>query len=268
MKNTIDDNLFTTIRKSLEKAPRTSSNVLKLEIGKKYRVRLLPNKKSPAKTFKEYVTYAFDSFATGENIWYTSPETNGESDACGIVRSKFWKAKNEEMARKIKRKVVRYINVYVVEDGTTPENNGQVKILKLNKDLDKKIDEAMNDEDGEGGKSIFDLSDEGRDFLITVTKKGEYADYSLSKFSSKRSLNLTNEACDKILASIHDLDSIYRPISTEQTQEYASKHLLLEKAPAASAPKKTENKKSNDEDESIDESTSEEMDALLKDMGL
>lgn len=236
----LDPNMFEAIRSSLQKGKTASTKgeVMKLEPGKKYVVRLLPYSKNPGKTFHEVVSFSFDSKKDGTNKFYYSPETNGGHDALSAARRLLYKANKEEEAKKISRKVVTLVNVFVISDETNKENEGKVKILKLNKPLMEKVNLTLAHEDGQA--RIFDLGADGRNFEITVVKKGEFPNYDQSGFSFPKPIKgLTDADRERILDSTFDLTAVYTASTSEQVQAIVAEHWNVDAnhqvAPAAPA---------------------------------
>jgi hypothetical protein len=75
--------MFQSIKNALAKEDTGGSSykdILKLEVGKTYTVRLLPNTKTPADTFFHYYLNGWQSFATGQFVSAVSLQSFGERD--------------------------------------------------------------------------------------------------------------------------------------------------------------------------------------------
>ena len=235
--NKYSSNLFESIKDALnKKAPTESSfkDFMKMETGKTYVVRLVPNLESPDRTFFHYFHHMWKSTATGNNISFLCPTTYGEKCPIEEYRSKIYRTKNEseiEKTRPIKRNESWLVNVFVVKDPSNPENEGKVKILRYGKQLNKIITDAITgDESDEFGAKIFDLSENGCSFKIKVEQnEGGYPTYVSSKFMSPSKLEGVTDP-DEIYSGYKQLDKIFTHKTAEEIQELLNYHFLgLEK---------------------------------------
>jgi len=216
--------MFDSIKDALTKSEKTGGNplykeILKFKPGNTYVLRLLPNIAEPSKTFFHFYQHGWNSFATGEYVSALSLQTIGKPDPIGMETYRIKKNGSEEQKRKVqavKWQEQYYVNVYVVDDPTTPENNGTVKIFRFGKKLHKIIDSAISGDDSdEFGSRVFDLSKEGVNFKLKAEKQGEYTAYDSSRFTSPINLNLSEERQKEIYNSLHDLTAV-NPIKSEQ----------------------------------------------------
>ena len=81
--------------------------------------------------------------------WYieNSLTTVGQNDPVSEYNSKLWNSgveSDKEIARKQKRKLQYYSNVYIVEDPANPQNEGKVFLYRYGKKIFDKIMEAMH----------------------------------------------------------------------------------------------------------------------------
>jgi len=235
--NKYSSNLFESIKDALnKKAPTESSfkDFMKMETGKTYVVRLIPNLESPDRTFFHYFHHMWKSVATGNNISFLCPTTYGEKCPIEDYRGRVYRSKNEteiEKTRPIKRNESWLVNVFVIKDPTNPDNEGKVKILRYGKQLNKIITDAITgDESDEFGVKIFDLSEKGCNFKIKVEQnEGGYPTYVSSKFMSSSKLDGISDV-DEIHNEYKQLDKIFTHKTTEEIQELLSYHFLgLEK---------------------------------------
>lgn len=235
--NKYSSNLFESIKDALnKKAPTESSfkDFMKMETGKTYVVRLIPNLESPDRTFFHYFHHMWKSVATGNNISFLCPTTYGEKCPIEDYRGRAYRSKNEteiEKTRPIKRNESWLVNVFVIKDPTNPDNEGKVKILRYGKQLNKIITDAITgDESDEFGVKIFDLSEKGCNFKIKVEQnEGGYPTYVSSKFMSSSKLDGISDV-DEIHNEYKQLDKIFTHKTTEEIQELLSYHFLgLEK---------------------------------------
>lgn len=183
------DTMFAAIQGSFDKGDKQSveySNILKFEIGKTYKLRLMPYVDDPSETFFHYIEFGWTSKATNNYVSAISPSTAGEP--CPI--SEVWRKgfQNKLNTSGIRRREQWMVNVYVVDDPSHPENNGTVKIFRYGKQIDKIIQQALQgDLSDELGKSIFDLSSNGYDFIVRCEQQQEFPNYSNSSFARRAS---------------------------------------------------------------------------------
>jgi len=134
-------------------------------------------------------------------------------------------------ARLLKQKTTHYVNVYVINSPTSPEDNGKVKILRYGAELDKIISAAITGEDAaEFGKRVLDLSKNGLDLRISAKLKGVGKDamptYASSRFiTTPNDLGLSPERIQEILDSAHDLLALVpERKSAEESQKLLNDH--------------------------------------------
>lgn len=228
--------MFDSIKDALAKSEKTGGNplykeILKFKPGHTYVFRLLPNIEDPQnKTFFHFYQHGWNSFATGEYVSALSLQTFGKSDPIGMQTYKIKKTGSEEQKKKVeavKWQEQWYVNVYVVDDPTTPENNGTVKIFRFGRKLHKIIDSAIKGDDSdEFGYRVFDLSSNGVNFKLKAEKQGEYTTYDSSRFTSPVNLNLSDERIEQVYNSLHDLTAVNQAKSEEELIEMWNKHFL------------------------------------------
>lgn len=245
--------MFESIKEALAKSENSSGGnglyreILKFKAGNTYVLRLLPNIKSLKDSFYHYYVHGWNSFSTGEYVSAVSLQTIGQTDPIGVERYRIKKNGTEEekaKAEQVKWQEQWFVNVYVVDDPVTPENNGTVKVMRFGKKLNKLIMAAISGDDSdEFGSRVFDLSANGCNLKLKAEKQGEYVSYDSSRFTSPTDLGLSEERQKEIYDSIHDLTAI-NPIKTEdEIIQIWKKHFVCEplpvvgsKAPVASEP--------------------------------
>jgi hypothetical protein len=125
----------------------------------------------------------------GPGGWYieNSLTTLGQKDPVSEYNSQLWNSgieANKEIARKQKRRLSYYANIYVVEDPKNPENEGKVFLYKFGKKIFDKINEAMNPQfEDEKAVNPFDLW-AGANFKLKIRKVEGYQNYDKSEFES------------------------------------------------------------------------------------
>lgn len=248
--------LFESIKNSLANQKKSTDNgrfkdILKFEVGKSYIVRILPNVKDADKTFYHYFMHTFKSNLTGKYLNILCPNTYEQECPIDEFRSKVYKTKNEKNIEAIKplaRSENWIVNVYVVKDPTNPENNGQVKLLRYGKQLNKIIEAAMTGDDAdEFGWRVLDPSSKGCNLKIKVDEnEGGFATYTASRFQSPSALEgVDEEEIDELLEKVQDVSDLYTIQSYDEIQAILNKHWL--------GLSKTENTSNSSTEEEEDE---------------
>ena len=237
--------MFDSIRESLQKKVSSSSfqDFLKLEIGKTYVVRLLPDIKNLDRTFYHYYNHMWNSLATNQLTSVLCPTTVG--DRCPIDEYRFKVYRSGSEAEKEQSKILRrnenwLVNVYVISDPTNPENEGKIKILRYGKQLNKVIFDATEGDDVQYfGHRVFDLSENGCSLRIKVDKnEGGYASYVSSKFlpaSPILGLSDNVESINNIYDNVKVLDKIFEAKSYDEVQHMLDTHYFCKESKPAAA---------------------------------
>ena len=236
MSNPFTSSMFDSIKSALNKQTDATSSggnkqkdFLKTVPGNTYTVRLLPNIKNTDKTFLHYYSYGWNSFATGQYVAVTSPGTWGQRDPISEEFFRIRRAGSEEEKEKSKalnRKENWMVNVYVVNDPVNPENNGQIKVLRYGRQVNKIIMDAIEgEESADFGPRIFDLSPNGCSFRIKVEKQGDYPTYVSSKFALPKEIEgLKASEYENIYNNIFDLESYVTAKSYDELVEFLNTH--------------------------------------------
>lgn len=239
-----NNNMFQSIKAALAKDESSTNavykEVMKLEVGKTYTVRLLPNVTTPEKTFFHYYTHGWTSFATGQYVQALSLQTFDERDPIAEERFRLMRLGSDadkKKAETIVRAEKWLVNAYVIDDPTTPSNNGQVKIIRYGRQLQKIIDQAVNGEDAdEFGSRIFDLSKNGVNLKIKVEKQGDYPTYVSSRFTSPTDLNLSESAANAVYGKTHDLEKVNTAKSYTELVEMLGEHFHCKSVVQSTTP--------------------------------
>jgi len=235
MNTAFTSSMFDSIKSALTKTnENTATNVkykdiLKTTPGNTYVVRLLPNIKETSKTFFNYFSYGWNSFSTGRFVTCTSPATWGQRDPISETFFSIRRNGSEEEKEKSKalnRKENWFVNVYVVNDPVTPENNGTIKVLRFRRQLNKIIMDAIEGDDSvDFGPRIFDLSPNGCNLRIKVEKQGEYPTFVSSKFALPSAINgLSPDSYEEIYNGINDLETYVTAKSYDELVEMLNEH--------------------------------------------
>ncbi len=235
--------MFESIKESLkeEKASSNSSfrNFLKMEAGKTYLVRFIPNIKEPKATFFHYAHHGFTSLSTGQYIDATCPRSFGERCPICEERFKLYKTKDEKdrnLAYMIRSHDKHMINVYVVNDPTKAENEGSVKILRFGKRIyDKILDATEGDDSDEFGARVYDLTENGCNFKIKVetaqdgTRK--FTNYNNSRFTAPCAIpNMDSDKIKEVYENIFDLTKILEMKSEDELNDILKNHVFCDAA--------------------------------------
>lgn len=226
----INNNIFQSIKSALAQSNTESGigNILKTEVGNTYTVRLLPAK-DPKNTFFHFFTHGWNSYATGKYVSATSPQTFGERDPISEERFRVLRSGTDAEKAKIKtigRSEKWLVNVLVINDPVNATNNGQVKLLRYGKQIQKIILDAIEGEDAdELGARIFDLGPNGVNLKIKVEAQGEYPSYVSSKFSMPSAIADMDEAkAKKIYDSVYDLTKVFTIKSYDELKAMLDEH--------------------------------------------
>lgn len=270
--STITSSMFETIKSALSKNSTPQSrnkDILKLEVGNTYTVRLIPNTANPEKTFFHYYTFGWTSFATGQYVSAVSPSTFGERDPIAEARYRILKTGTDDekaKARGILRTEKWLVNAYIVNDPVNPDNNGKTMILRYGKQLHKIIMDAIEGEGAEDlGVRIFDLSAKGCNLKVKVEQQGDYPTYVSSKFMMPKAVEGLDESKIKdTYKNIFDLESVFTVKSYDELKALLDEHFYAGDSVAAAPVKQPASKSkepvaelaaisSNDNDASTDD---------------
>jgi hypothetical protein len=153
-------------------------------------IRFLPAPKGEELPWVKLWNHAFQG-PTGQ--WYieNSLTTIGNNDPVSELNTKFWNSgveSDKEIARKQKRKLQYYSNIYVVKDGANPENEGKVFLYRFGKKIFDKIMETMQPAfEDETPVNQFDLW-EGANFKLKLRKVDGYWNSDKSEFETPSAL--------------------------------------------------------------------------------
>ena len=152
-------------------------------------VRFLPAPDGEDLPWAKLYTHAFQ----GPGGWFieNSLTTLGQKDPVSEYNSQLWNSgvdSDKEVARKQKRKLSYYSNVYVVKDPSNPANEGKVFLFRFGKKIFDKITAAMQPEfEDETPINPFDFW-QGANFKIKIKKVAGYWNYDSSEFSAPEAL--------------------------------------------------------------------------------
>ena len=158
----------------------------------------------------------------GPGGWYieNSLTTITKKDPGSEYYTELWNSGNEsdkDIARKQKRVLKYYANIYVVKDAKHPEHEGKVMLFKFGKKIFDKITEAMNPEfDDEEALNPFDLW-KGADFKLKIRKVDGYWNYDKSEFSVPKQLLDTDDELEAVWKKEYSLKAF---TASDQFKKY------------------------------------------------
>ena len=170
-------------------------------------IRFLPAPDGEEMPWVKLWNHAFQG-PTGK--WYieNSLTTLNQKDPVSEYNSKLWNSgveSDKEIARKQKRKLQYYSNIYVVSDPKHPENEGKVFLFRYGKKIYEKVMEALQPQfEDETPVNPFDFL-EGANFKLKIRKVDGYWNYDKSEFDSASKLNEDDSELDKIWKSEYSL---------------------------------------------------------------
>ena len=163
-------------------------------------IRFLPAVEGEDMPWAKVYNHAFQG-PTGQ--WYieNSLTTIGQKDPVSEMNSAYWNTgieSDKEIARKQKRKLQYFSNIYVVSDSKHPENEGKVFLFRYGKKIFDKIMASMQPEfEDESPVNPFDFW-EGANFKLKIRKVDGYWNYDKSEFDSPSAIADNDEAIEEI----------------------------------------------------------------------
>ena len=254
-------NSFEFLQKELEKTVSTGSGAderfWKPELdpsGNGYAViRFLPAPAGETVPWAKLYSHAFQ----GPGGWYieNSLTTTGGKDPVGEVNRKLWNSgsdEDKETARKQKRKLAYYSNIYVVKDPKNPENNGKVFLYKYGKKIFDKIQAAMQPEfQDETPVNVFDLW-EGANFKLKIKTVAGYWNYDSSEFEAPSALSADDDVLEEIYNKEYSLEAFTAPDqfkSYEELEQRLNLVLGITQTPVSARAAQVVNRMDEEEDE-------------------
>jgi hypothetical protein len=149
-------------------------------------IRFLPAVDGEDLPWAKVWNHAFQG-PTGQ--WYieNSLTTLGNNDPVSEMNSAYWNSgveSDKEIARRQKRKLQYFSNIYVVSDPKNPQNDGKVFLFRFGKKIFDKCMEAMQPVfEDETPVNPFDFW-EGAEFKLKIRKVDGYWNYDKSEFGT------------------------------------------------------------------------------------
>ena len=175
-------------------------------------IRFLPEPEGCELPWSRVYTHAFQ----GTGGWYieNSLTTLGQKDPVSEHNSELWNSgsdANKEIARKQKRRLSYYSNIYIVSDPANPENEGKVFLYKYGKKIFDKLTAAMQPEfEDEEAIDPFDFW-QGANFKLKAKNVAGYRNYDSSEFAAPSPLLDDDDAMEALWKKQFSLAEIVAP---------------------------------------------------------
>ena len=187
-----------------EKKSYVDERLLKPELDKTgygYAViRFLPAVDGEDLPWAKVWNHAFQG-PTGQ--WYieNSLTTLGQKDPVSEMNTAYWNSgveSDKEIARRQKRKLQYFSNIYVVSDTKHPENEGKVCLFRFGKKIFDKIMESMQPAfDDEIAVNPFDFW-KGANFKLKIRKVDGFWNYDKSEFENPTPLFESDDDIEEV----------------------------------------------------------------------
>ena len=171
-------------------------------------IRFLPPCDGENLPWAKLWSHAFQG-PTGQ--WYieNSLTTLSQKDPVSEHNTRLWNSgveSDKEIARKQKRKLQYYSNIYVVSDTKNPANEGKVFLYRFGKKIFDKLMEAMQPAfEDETPINPFDFW-KGANFKLKIRKVDGYWNYDKSEFDNVSTLSDDDDELEKVYKSQYSLD--------------------------------------------------------------
>ena len=181
-------------------------------------IRFLPAVDGEDMPWAKLYTHAFQ----GSGGWYieNSLTTLGSKDPVSEYNSQLWNSgidADKEVARKQKRKLSYYSNIYVVKDPANPDNEGKVFLFRYGKKIFDKITAAMQPEfEDEEAINPFDFW-QGANFKLKIKKVAGFWNYDSSEFAAPSALLDDDDALEALWQKEYSLSEL---VSSDQFKSY------------------------------------------------
>ena len=170
-------------------------------------IRFLPAVNGEDLPWAKVWNHAFQG-PTGQ--WYieNSLTTLNQKDPVSEHNTQLWNTgleSDKEIARKQKRKLQYFSNIYIVSDTKHPENEGKVFLFRYGKKIFDKVTAAMSPEfEDEKAINPFDFW-EGANFKLKIRKVDGYWNYDKSEFEDTSKLFEDDSEADKVWKAQYSL---------------------------------------------------------------
>ena len=184
-------------------------------------IRFLPAIEKEDLPWAKLWSHAFQG-PTG--LWFieNSLTTIGQKDPVSEYNTSLWNSgveSDKEIARKQKRKLQYYSNIYVVSDSKHPENEGKVFLFRYGKKIFDKIMAAMQPEfEDETPINPFDFW-QGANFKLKIRKVDGFWNYDKSEFEATSPLSDDDKTIERIWGEQYPLADFTAPSNFKSYNE-------------------------------------------------
>jgi len=184
-------------------------------------IRFLPAVEGEDMPWAKVYNHAFQG-PTGQ--WYieNSLTTIGQKDPVSEMNSAYWNTgieSDKEIARKQKRKLQYFSNIYVVSDSKHPENEGKVFLFRYGKKIFDKIMASMQPEfEDESPVNPFDFW-EGANFKLKIRKVAGYWNYDSSEFEKPSAIFDNDAQIEEVWKTQYGLAEYSAPTNFKSYEE-------------------------------------------------
>ena len=187
-------------------------------------LRFLPASEKEEMPWQRVWSHAFQD----KGGWYieNSLTTLNTKDPVSEDNTRLWNTgvdSDKDIARKRKRKLSYYSNIYMVSDPKHPENEGKVFLYKFGKKIFDKISEAMQPQfEDEKAINPFDFW-KGANLKLKIRKVDGYWNYDKSEFEGVKPLAKDDENIKAIWSKQYPLKSFVAPSNFKTYDELKEK---------------------------------------------
>ena len=187
-------------------------------------LRFLPASEKEEMPWQRVWSHAFQD----KGGWYieNSLTTLSTKDPVSEDNTRLWNTgvdSDKDIARKRKRKLSYYSNIYMVSDPKHPENEGKVFLFRYGKKIFDKISEAMQPQfEDEKAINPFDFW-KGANFKLKIRKVDGYWNYDKSEFEGVKPLAKDDESIKAIWSKQYPLKSFVAPSNFKTYDELKEK---------------------------------------------
>ena len=225
--NSLDQLLGAAVaeNKSPEKKSYVDERLWKPELDKSGNgyavIRFLPAVDGENMPWAKLWNHAFQG-PTGQ--WYieNSLTTLNQNDPVSEMNSAYWNSgveSDKEIARRQKRKLQYFSNIYVVSDSRHPEHEGKVFLFRYGKKIFDKIMEAMQPAfDDEEPINPFDFW-KGANFKLKIRKVDGFWNYDKSEFEAPSALFDNDDDIEKVWNKQYPLVEFTAPTNFKSYDE-------------------------------------------------
>ncbi len=207
----LTDKLIKQVEKLNDKGSNVDERIWKPSVDKSGNgyaiIRFLPEPEGNELPWARVYTHAFQ----GPGGWFieNSLTTLGQKDPVSEHNSQLWNSgsdANKEIARKQKRRLSYYSNIYIIADPANPQNEGKVFLYKYGKKIFDKIQEAMKPEFAdETAINPFDFWG-GANFKLKIRRVEGYQNYDKSEFDKASALFEDDAKLEEVYNKQYDLN--------------------------------------------------------------